>query len=310
MIEAELRERPEQAALRMRNLGSPLLVVVDQFEELFTSTVDVTEQEVFLDSLHALTTAEATCVRVVAGMRADFYPEALRWPVLVTSLQNNQITVGSMSDDELRQAIVEPARLAGLEVEAGLVDLLLRDLGPTSARHGTLPLLSHALLATWEQGQQRAMTIADYVATGGIQGAIAKTAENVFTDLTAPEQAVARRLFLRLVHVGDNSTPDTRRRSPLDELTGDGDHDGARRLLGRFVDRRLVTADVDGVEISHEALIESWPRLRQWIDNDRSDLRLHRRLAEAATNWADTGRDPGALYRGVRACMDLLISLP
>jgi WD40 repeat protein len=294
-IEAELREQPERAASRVRNLVSrPLLLVVDQFEELFTATADITEQGVFLDALSALATNE---LRVVVGMRADFYPDALRWPVLADSLQDNQVTVGSMTDDELRQAIAEPAKLAGLEIEPGLVDLLLRDLGPASARHGALPLLSHALLATWEQGQRRAMTIAAYVATGGIHGAVAKTAEAAFTSLSESEQALARQLFLRLVHVGDN-TPDTRRQAQIEELTGGGDN--TRELLSRYVDRRLITADADGVEISHEALLDSWPRLREWIDTDRSGLRLHRRLTDAARNWADTGRDSGALYRGVR----------
>lgn len=299
-IEAELRQQPERAASRVRNLVSrPLVLVVDQFEELFTTTADLTEQGVFLDALSALATDE---LRVVVGMRADFYPDALRWPVLAASLQDNQVTVGSMTDDELRQAIVEPARLAGLEIEPGLVDLLLRDLGPAGARHGALPLLSHALLATWEQGQRRAMTIAAYVATGGIHGAVAKTAEAAFTSLGGSEQALARQLFLRLVHVGDN-TPDTRRQGQIEELTGGLDDDrgtSTRELLGRYVDRRLITADADGVEISHEALLGSWPRLREWIDTDRSGLRLHRRLTDAARNWADTGRDPGALYRGVR----------
>lgn len=299
-VEAEFRDRPERAASRVwaRRTGA-LLLVVDQFEELFTSTADVAEQGLFLDALVALANDG---MRVVAGMRADFYPDALRWPALAASLQDNQVTIGSMTNEELRQAIVEPARRAGLEVETGLVDLLLRDLGPAGARHGALPLLSHALLATWEQGHHRAMTVADYVASGGIHGAVAKTAEAVYTGLTESKQVVARQLFLRLVHVGDKS-PDTRRRVQIEELTSGLDDErrtSTQELLGRYVDRRLITADADGVEISHEALLDSWPRLREWIDTDRSGLRLHRRLTDAAATWADTGRDPGALYRGVR----------
>jgi WD40 repeat protein/transcriptional regulator with XRE-family HTH domain len=308
VIEAELRDQPAHAAQRvLRLVTDPILLVVDQFEEVFTATGgDLAEQGAFLNALHALAEA-AGGLRVVAGMRADFYPDALRWPVLAAALQDNQVTVGPMSDDELRQAIVEPARLAGIEIEPGLVDVLLRDLTPAGARHGrtdtgVLPLLSHALLATWEQGRYRTMSIADYTATGGIHGAIARTAENVFTGLTEPDQSLARRLFLRLVNVGDN-TPDTRRRVPLEELTDGRDDDRnarTRELLGRYVDRRLITADVDGVEISHEALIDCWPRLREWIDTNRSGLRLHQRLTEAAKGWEDAERDPGALYRGVR----------
>lgn len=307
-VEAELRDRPTLVARRARELGGgTLLVVVDQFEEVFTvAGGDVAEQQVFLDALSALTTPSNQALRVVVGMRADFYPEALRWPVLEEALQDNQVTVGPMTDVELRQAIVEPAHRAGCSVEAGLVDVLLRDLGLAGNRHGwrdtgALPLLSHALLATWEHGRRQTMSIADYEATGGIHGAVAKTAEAVFTSLTPEEQTAARQVFLRLTHIGEN-TPDTRRRVQLAELTGEtGDEDPrVRELLGRFVDNRLVTARADGVEISHEALLDSWPRLREWIDTDRSGLRLHRRLTDAARNWADSGRDPGSLYRGVR----------
>ncbi|HEX6352915.1 helix-turn-helix domain-containing protein [Actinophytocola sp.] len=302
-IEAELRDQPALAARRVQELAATrLLLVVDQLEELFTATDgDVDEQGTFLDALLALAANDA--LRVVAAMRADFYPDALRWPVLASALQDNQVTVGSMTDDELRQAIVEPARLAGVDIESGLVDVLLRDLTPAGARHGrmdtgALPLLSHALLATWEQGRRRTMSVAQYVATGGIHGAVATTAESVFTGLTESDQSLARQLFLRLVHVGDG-TPDTRRRVRLEELTG-GREESTTDLLGRYVDRRLITADVDGVEISHEALLDSWPRLRDWIDTDRSGLRLHRNLTEAARSWQDADRDPGALYRGMR----------
>ena len=308
-IEAELRDEPARAARRVRQLvGRPLLLVIDQFEEIFTvAGEDAAEQVVFLDALRELAEPADGALRVVAGMRADFYPDALHWPVLASALQDKQVTVGPMTEAELWQAIVEPARLAGMDVESGLTDVLLRDLMPSGSLRGrrdagALPLLSHALLATWEQGQHRTMSIADYLATGGIHGAIAKTAETIFTGLTGPEQNLVRQLFLRLVHVGDNS-PDTRRRIQLEELTGGLDDERearTRNVLGRYVDRRLITADVDGVEISHEALLESWPRLREWIDTDRTGHRLHRRLTEAAHGWHDAERDHDALYRGVR----------
>lgn len=308
-IEAELRDEPARAARRVRQLvGRPLLLVVDQFEEVFTvAGTDVAEQVAFLDALRELAEPADGALRVVAGMRADFYPDALHWPVLASALQDKQVTVGPMTETELRQAIVEPARLAGMDVESGLTDVLLRDLMPVGSPRGkrdagALPLLSHALLATWEQGQHRTMSIDDYLATGGIHGAIAKTAETIFTGLTRPEQTLARQLFLRLVHVGDNS-PDTRRRIQLEELIGgldDKRDTRTRNVLGRYVDRRLITADVDGVEISHDALLDCWPRLRDWIDTDRTGHRLHRRLTEAAHGWHDAERDPDALYRGVR----------
>ncbi|MEU4443375.1 helix-turn-helix domain-containing protein [Actinosynnema sp. NPDC050801] len=306
-IEADLRTRPAHIApqIRQRAAGD-VLIVVDQFEEIFTDCDDAGERGAFLAALS--TVAADPGVRVVIGLRADFYSDALGWPLLAEALQDNQITVGPMTDEELRQAITEPARVAGMELENGLAHVLLRDLTPADAAPGTghtgvLPLLSHALLATWEQGGRRNMTIADYAETGGIHGAIAHTAEAAYTGLTERDRALVRQLFLRLVHVGDEATPDTRRRVLLEELTGrqdDVDHGRVRAVLGRFVDQRLLTADVDHVEISHEALLSAWPRLRDWIDGDRAGHRLHRQLTEAARNWRDAGFDPGALYRGVR----------
>jgi len=230
-VEAELWTQPAHAAQRIRQrMTGHLLVVVDQFEEIFTACADTAEQAAFLAAVQALSgpaddaLRSAAEIRVVAGMRADFYSDALRRPLLAQALQDNQVAVGPMTESELRQAIVEPARVAGMEFENGLTHVLLRDLAPAGATNGTgdvgaLPLLSHALLATWEQGHRRTMTIADYTATGGIHGAIGQTADAVYTDLTDTERALVRRLFLRLAHVGDN-TPDTRRRVQLEELTG------------------------------------------------------------------------------------------
>ncbi|GAA2683496.1 MULTISPECIES: AAA family ATPase [Actinosynnema] len=317
-VEAALRAAPEPAARALRTtLAEPVLLVVDQFEEVFTSA-DEGERAAFLAALRGLTdpspadrpvTADRSgpadppgpALRAVLGMRADFYPDALRWPLLATALQDHQVTVAPMTEDETRRAITAPAALAGLEVENGLVDLLLRDLAPSGPhRAGALPLLSHVLLATWERAGGATLGVADYAATGGVHGAVAKTADDVHDALPEPDRELARTLFLRLVHVGDG-TPDTRRRVPLDELLDVPEESArVRAVLGRYVDRRLITADVDGVEISHEALIDSWPRLREWIDTDRSGHRLHRRLTEAAKGWQETGRHPDALYRGVR----------
>ncbi|MEX5636600.1 helix-turn-helix domain-containing protein [Parafrankia sp. FMc2] len=337
-VETELRTRPEWYADQVRQgLTGSLLIVVDQFEEFFACG-DEGEQDAYVAILtafaaHPAVAAERTddgrtddertddgrpqaSIRVVAGMRADFYPAALRWPVLARALQWDQVVVGPLSDDDLRQAITEPARLAGLAVEDGLVHLLLRELAPAATQAGaardaglgtahdvgTLPLLSHALLATWEHGKRATMTVEDYAATGGIKGAVAQTADSLYAQLTNPEKDLARRLFLRLVQVGED-TPDTRRRVRLDELIGtpqDAHHAESSAVLRRYVDQRLVTADVEGVEISHEALLRAWPRLQQWIDTDRAGHRIHRQLTEAARGWQATDRDPGALYRGVR----------
>jgi WD40 repeat protein/transcriptional regulator with XRE-family HTH domain len=278
---------------RLAELSDADVVVVDQFEEVFTLCSGDAERRAFVAALGALS------VPVVVGMRADFYAAALRHDRLVEALQNSQLVVPPMNEAELRRAIVEPARKANLELEEGLVELLLGELG--SAKHrgagmahdaGALPLLSHALLATWERGRRGKMTVADYRRSGGIAGAVAQTAEAVYAELSLDQRDSARRLFLRLLHVGQD-TADTRRRVHRAELV-------EQEVLDRFVEHRLITVDADTVEISHEALIQAWPRLREWIDADRAGLRVHRHLTESAQAWHEGDRDPDGLYRGGR----------
>jgi WD40 repeat protein len=282
-----LRQRQARCALvtpgahPMDQLTDADVIVVDQFEEIFTLCSDDAEREAFVAAL------DAAAAPVVIGMRADFYASALRHERLAAALQDAQLVVPPMTEAELRRAIVEPAREANLELEDGLVELLLAEHDPSA-----LPLLSHALLATWERGRRGALTVADYRSSGGIAGAVAQTAEDVYAELTLTQQDAARWLFLRLVHVGAD-TADTRRRVPRSELPGD-------ELLDRFVRRRLITVDADTVEVSHEALIGAWPRLRGWIDADRAGLRVHRQLTESAQTWREGDRDPDVLYRGGR----------
>jgi WD40 repeat protein len=169
---------------------------------------------------------------------------------------------------------------------------------PPEAAHdaGALPLLSHALLATWERRHRGRLTIADYQESGGIGGAVARTAEEVYAALSPAQERLARQIFVRLVHIADD-TGDTRRRitqadRPLsDDVTG---------VLDRFVDQRLITAAADEFEIVHEALLVAWPRLRTWLDADRVGLRTCRWLTFAAEVWRDSGRDSGSLLRAVR----------
>ncbi len=195
------------------------VVIVDQFEEAFTLGGDETRLQVFVQALHAA--AEKTAV--VLGVRADFYARCLDFPELAEALQNNQMVLGAMSAAEVRDAVTNPAKAAGLQLEAGLVDLMLRDLGAHNRRGkdaydaGALPLLSHALLVTWQRRQAGRLTIAGYRAAGGIQGAVATTAERAWSDLDEPSQIAAKQLLLLLVRVGDD-TQDTRRRSSRHSL--------------------------------------------------------------------------------------------
>lgn len=279
--------------------GSTTILVVDQFEELFTSSSDRAEQARFIAELSKL-----PC-RVVIGLRADFYGRAVRFPQLAEALERDQVVVGPMTQDELRRAIIEPARRGRVDIDPGLVELLIHELCPaapgSSAAHddGALPLLAHALLATWREGTTKQMTVAEYRATGGIAGAVTKTAEAVHAGLTPAQQRAARQLFLRLVHIGKD-TADTRRRvQRQDILIGDAAEDIAI-ALDCYVSQRLLTADADTVEISHEALLSAWPRLRDWVDADRDGIRLRAELSESAATWHQLNRSPDALYRGVR----------
>ena len=277
-------------------------VIVDQFEAVFTRCQEEDQRRDFITAVCEL----AMKATVILALRADFYDQALRYPGLATALQSRQVVLGPMSAEQVRQAIVAPARRADLEVEDGLVELLLRDLDPktptapdSQGAHepGALPLLSHALLSTWELSSTSTITVADYRASGGISDAITRTAEGVFAKLPDGQQEMARRLFLRLVHVADDAPP-TRSVVPLAEL--DSWSASAIGLLGRFVDERLITVDADHAQIAHDALLTAWPRLRSWIDAGQDDLRTRRRITESARIWEETGRDSSALPRGLQ----------
>ncbi len=163
-----------------------------------------------------------------------------------------------------------------------------------------MPLLSHALLETWKRRRGHTLTLAGYQAVGGVHGALAQTAENLYRSFSAEQQAIARRIFLRLTELGEG-TQDTRRRAALSELAGGAaDERQARAVLQGLAGARLVTTQQDCAEVAHEALIREWPTLRGWLDEDRDGLRVQRHLTQAAGEWERRGRDPGDLYRGAR----------
>jgi WD40 repeat protein/transcriptional regulator with XRE-family HTH domain len=306
----------ELAQLRLDRAGNDdskpppggLVIIVDQFEEVFTACAEEAERQSFITALCELASGDRATLAgapalVVLGLRADFYPHALACAALVPALQDGQILIGPMTEDELRSVIVKPAHRAGLDVEDGLVEVLLRDLLPTeggpaaAADNGVLPLLSHALLITYQRSRRRRLTVADYRGSGGIRGAVACSAEEAFGELTERQQGVARQIFIRMVHVADD-TADTRRRVLSSELPLG--QDDAQQVLDVFIRQRLITAEADGIQITHEALLTAWPRLRDWIDADRVGLATHRQLTIAAELWQRSGRDANALYRGGR----------
>ncbi|MEA5360960.1 XRE family transcriptional regulator [Amycolatopsis sp., V23-08] len=298
VIEAELSGGPRV----LPGLGNQLLldrpssaenvIVVDQFEEVFTLCADHEERAAFLDLLLAASSPGSRC-RVVLGVRADFYAHVAQHEGLVTALRDAQVTVGPMTAEELRRVITRPATDSGCAVESDLLSVLIAH---THGQAGALPLLSHALRETWRRRKGNTLTLAGFQATGGLDGALVRTAETVFSGLTVPQQHLAQQLFKRLVVLGE-TTEDTKRRIPRAELDDDDDTAAVLQVLG---DARLLTLDRETVEITHEALIGSWPRLQRWLNADREGHRIHRELAEGATDWEAHGRDPASLLRGNR----------
>ncbi|MFF4520207.1 nSTAND1 domain-containing NTPase [Streptomyces bluensis] len=269
-------------------------LIVDQFEELYTLGADPADRDTFIDRLVAATDADSR-LRVVIAVRADFLGRCAEHPGLTAALQDATLLAGPMSRTELREAIVRPAAADGLIVERALTDRLLDEV---EGAPGGLPLMSHALLETWRHRSGRVLTVAAYEAAGGLHGAVVRTAEQAYGELTAPQAALARRILLRLVAPGDG-TPDTRRPTEHGELDFGSPAD-TRVVLERLVRARLITFDDGTVDLAHEALITAWPRLRAWIDAERDRLRVHRSLSEAARTWQALGSESAALYAGSR----------
>jgi WD40 repeat protein/transcriptional regulator with XRE-family HTH domain len=287
-----------------------IVLIIDQFEETFTQCEQEIERQAFITAL--CTAAQSAAVLVVLGVRVDFYGACLAYPALLPALQA-PVALGPMSSDQLRAIITGPAAAEGLHVESGLVELLLVDLGVTddpgaeAAGYdpGALPLLAHALRATWRQRSGRTLTVAGYRRTGGIREAIVTTAERAYTQLSPPEQHIAQQILLRLVAVGAQ-TGEVRRRVSRDRLLHalPAATEATEKVLETFGRARLLTfttdSDVDSVEITHDALLRAWPRLAGWISADRDGLRTHQSLSEAAERWQAEDRDPFLLYRSSR----------
>jgi AAA ATPase domain len=376
-----------RAALREnRAPARRVVIVVDQLEEIFTACRDEAERREFLDALCAIATDKGNgpVGLVVLGLRADFYARATEHQALWPALQGGQIVIGAMTATELRQAILRPAQATGLTLEDGLTERLLSDLGADSCppgeacyEPGLLPALAHALRATWQRRDGDRLTIAGYQAAGGIHGAIALTAEDVYASLGGPAhrgtraddngsdgtpaggagvagagasssvaggtlsgvtgggagsvtgggagsvtgggagsvtgggaggaaQQAARQMFLQFVRVGEaadetggTGTADTCRRVTRDSLRTT-DAAATRAALDAFTAARLLTSGGQTVEITHEALLRHWPRLRDWIGWERAGQLIHQNLEDAAVAWDRAGRDPSGLDGGIR----------
>jgi hypothetical protein len=280
---------------------SPVVLVVDQFEEAFTLCRDDEERRAFVDGLVALIDSEAGH-RVILTMRTDFEPLVGRLPEFQERFEGAVRRVTPLTAGELREAIEAPAAHIGLRFEAGVVDALLNDiLGEPAA----LPLLQFTLLKLWEGRDRNRVTWETYKQLGGGRQALAKTADAFYEALIHEEQVTAKRILLRLVRPGEGLEVTSNRVRRLDLYTKAEAADRIDRVLDKFFRARLLRltggeaeAD-DQVEVAHEALVRNWPRLVEWLEEERMALRQRQRLTIAAEQWLKLGKDSSALWRGV-----------
>jgi len=271
------------------------LLVVDQFEEIFTTCVDEQERAAFVDALIERARCDHEASAVVLSLRGDFIDHCATYPALAELISANQVLVGPMTQEELRRAIEGPARRVGLRVETALVETLVAEVADEP---GGLPLLSTALVELWQQRSGGWLRKETYQETGGVRSAVTRLAENSYEHLTHEQREAARRLFLRLVASGDEGAV-ARRRVPLSELDLERD-----AVLAAVVERltadRLLTAQESNVEVAHEALLREWPRFQDWLREDAQGRELREHLTQSAKRWEGAGRDAAELYRGAR----------
>ena len=279
-----------------------LVILVDQFEEVYSLAESAPERAGFVGVLLNAAADRGGRVSVLLTMRTDFVGLTQRDPRLNRLLASQSRLVPAMSGSELRAAIAEPARVAGRPIDAATVERLVAD---TEGREGALPLLGFVLAQIWA-GMAAGRVAGDVLDdAGGVGGALAQQAERLFAALPPTQQRIARRAFTDMVQLGEGAS-DTRRRVPVDSLVGHGDDPATvRMVLERFArpGQRLITLGAEAdespvAEVTHEALLDGWDRLRGWLDEGREDLRFRRRLDEAAQRWADREEDlPGLLWR-------------
>jgi WD40 repeat protein/type II secretory pathway predicted ATPase ExeA len=279
-----------------------LLLVIDQFEELFTLVDDEGLRTRFMNAIIAAVMDPRSRTRVITTLRADFYDKPLNYGRFGELMQRRTEIVLPMNAEEIERAINGPAERAGLTLERGLATSIVADV---NEQPGALPLLQYALTELFERRDGRVLTTAAYQEMGGTYGALARRAEELYTGIGDEGEQAARQLFLRLVTLGEG-TEDTRRRAQYEEMISIGDPEIMSMVIDGFGRYRLLTFDRDPgtrqptVEVAHEALIRQWTRLRDWLDESREDLRTQRRLSIAAEEWRHAGQEPSFLARGSR----------
>ncbi len=300
---ADSRYSLAQVARRVLPTGTRALLIIDQFEELFTLTTDDAARQHLIDALIALGGDHDSTLSVLVTLRSDHLDHPLRSPELGELLARATVMVAAPRRDDLVAAIVRPAAAVGVRFEPGLVERAVSEVGDEP---GGLPLLQHALTELFSDRSGAVVTLADYERSGGVLGALGGRADAIYAGLDTAQQDAARQILLRLVTVNENAG-DTRRRVTLRELRSLPVHGvSVDTVLGAFAAHRLLTFDrhpvtrAPTVEVAHEALLTRWDRLRDWIDDRREELLARRRLAEAVEEWERAGRDDGYLLTETR----------
>ncbi|TDC57179.1 hypothetical protein E1281_05955 [Actinomadura sp. KC345] len=306
-MEERLRSDPSSAD-DLPSAGR-FVLVVDQFEELFTLVDDEHERQAFVRVLHAL--AGPPCdAGVIVGVRADYWDRCAAYPSLAEAIQDGQVIIEPMTESDLRLAITGPAAAADLEVEPALVETILGELRAGEAaggrfEAGALPLLSQALRNTWERREDGRLTVRGYEESGRVHDSVRRTADEVLDRLAPEERKTALKLFRRMTVITAGGRVARRRVTLAAIHAAASAHSADERgrvemLLSAFAGRRLLTLDEDAAEIAHDALLTAWPALRQWLAPDLDAQTVYDRLIEDADEWADNHRDPAFLYRGAR----------
>jgi WD40 repeat protein len=285
-----------------------LLLVVDQFEQVFTQCADEEERRAFISAIYSAADGgqgpdQESAALVVLSVRADFEARCADYPQLADAVQGRYL-VTAMTERQLRMAITEPAKKAGSHVEDDLVEVLLAEVRtrqPGAVGAGVLPLLSYALDQAWRSRTGEALTLADYERAGGIEGAVADSAQRAYDRLTPAQQATARHIFLRLTATSSDGvdTADRATRAELTDGKGPAEVRDVDAVLEAFTTERLLTLAADTVEISHEVLLTAWPLLHDtWLSETQADRIIRTRLHSVAAEWGRHSRDPSYLYRG------------
>ncbi|MGQ0848160.1 MAG: nSTAND1 domain-containing NTPase [Actinomycetota bacterium] len=303
-----LLDDPDEGLLRacLRLLAassSRILLVIDQFEELFTLGAPPSERDRFFRNLEVAIDDPHGRVVVAIGLRADFYGQPLEYPVFAQMLADGIANVVPLTPDELEAAAEEPAARAGTSLEPAL---LIELLGEVAGQAGGLPLFQYALTELFERRDGTLLTLDAYHEMGGVSGAIARRAEDLFLALAADERDATKQLFLRLVTIVEHGSWGRRRVAAGEIATISTDLVALQTVLDRFTAHRLLTLDRDPVtgsptvEVAHEALLDQWPRLRRWIEDGRQDVLTRARLSTALKEWEASACEPGYLLSGQR----------